>query len=152
MHIKGGSPCEYPHTILLRSFLQSIGFPLSSASPTYEDNQGTIKLIRTHRLTDTVRHHAVKIAWLNEHYLNNNLKMANTKTMLMLVDCNTKPVNRSQLYNQISYVIGQHFYPPPSSQHFHDLQLDTYSWYQRQASITKKTSSSTTDFSSSIPG
>ena len=78
--------------------------------------------------------------------------MANTKTMLMLVDCNTKPVNRSQLYNQISYVIGQRFYPPPSSQHFHDLQLDTYSWYQRQAYITKKTSSSTTDFSTSIPG
>jgi hypothetical protein len=114
--------------------------------------QGTTKLIRTHRLTDTVRHHAVKIAWLNEHYLNNNLKMANTKTTLMLVDCNTKPVNGSQLYNQISYVIGQRFYPPPSSQHFHDLQLDTYSWYQRQAYITKKTSSSTTDFSTSIPG
>jgi len=76
--------------------------------------------------------------------------MANTKTTLM--HGNAKPVNGSQLYNQIYYVIGQHFYPPPSSQHFHDLQLDTYSWYHRQASITKKISSSTTDFSSSILG
>ncbi|MFN9980553.1 MAG: Ty1/Copia family ribonuclease HI, partial [bacterium] len=90
-------------TVLLCSFLQSIGFPLSSASPTYEDNTGTIKLIRTNRLTDTVRHHAVKISWPNEHYLNNNLKMANTKTSLMLVDCNTQPVNGSQLFSQISY-------------------------------------------------
>ncbi len=63
-------------TVLLRSFLQSIGFPLHSASPTYEDNQGTIKLIHTNRLTDTVRHHAGKIAWLNDHYLNNDLKLA----------------------------------------------------------------------------
>jgi hypothetical protein len=31
-------------TVLFHSFLQSIGFPLSSASPTYEDNTGTIKL------------------------------------------------------------------------------------------------------------
>jgi hypothetical protein len=115
-------------TVLLCSFLQSIGFPLSSASPTYEDNTGTIKLIRTNHLTDTVCHHEVKISWLNEHYLNNNLKMANTKTSLMLVDCNTKPVNGSQLFSQISYAIGQRFYPPSSSQHYHDLHLDKYSW------------------------
>jgi len=62
-------------TVLLRSFLQSIGFPLSSASPTYEDNTGTIKLIRTNHLTDIVHHHEVKISWLNKHYLNNNLKI-----------------------------------------------------------------------------
>jgi hypothetical protein len=101
-------------TVLLHSFLHSIGFPLSSASPTYEDNTGTIKLIRTNCLTDTVCHHAVKISWLNEHYLNYNIKMANTKTSLMLVDCNTKPV------------------------HYHDLQLDKYSWTYRQQSILKK--------------
>jgi len=103
-----------------------------------ETTTGTIKLIRTNRLTDTVRHHAVKISWLNEHYLSNNLKMANTKTSLMLVDCNTKPVNGSQLFSQISYAIGQRFYPPFSSQHYHDLNLDKYSWNYRQQSILKK--------------
>jgi hypothetical protein len=118
--------------VLLRSFLQSIGFPLSSASPTYEDNTCTIKLIRTNHLTDTAHHHAVKISWFNEHYLNNNLQMANTKTSLMLVDCNTKPVNGSQLFSQISYAIGQRFYPPFSSQHYHDLNLDKYSWNYHQ--------------------
>jgi hypothetical protein len=118
-------------TILLRSFLQSVGFPLTSASPTYENNQGTIKLICTNRLTDTVRHHAIKIAWLNEHYLNNSLKLAYTKTSLMLVDCNTKPVNGSHLFTQISYVIGQCFYPTSNTQHYHDLDLANYSWNYR---------------------
>jgi hypothetical protein len=112
-------------TVLLQSFLQSIGFPLSSASPTYEDNQGTIKLIHTNCLTNTVCHHAVKIAWLNEHYLTNHIKMAHTKMSLMLADCNTKPVNGSHLFTQISYAIGQHFYPSPNSKHYHDWILLT---------------------------
>jgi hypothetical protein len=57
---------------------------------------------------------------------------------LMLVDCNTKPVNGSQLFSQISYAIGQRFYPPSSSQHYHDLHLAKYSWIYRQQSILKK--------------
>ncbi len=125
-------------TILLRSFLQSIGFPLHSASPTYEDNQGTIKLIQTNRLTDTVRHHAVKIAWLNDRYLNNSLKLAYTKTSMMLVDCNIKPVNGSHLFTQISYVIGQRYYPTHDTQHYHDLDLANYSWNYRQTSLLRK--------------
>ncbi len=115
-------------TVLLRSFLQSIGIYLNTPTPTYEDNQGTIKLVRTHRLTDTVRHYAVKIAWLNENFNNDQLKLAYTKTSMMLCDCSTKPSNGSKLFDQISYAIGQRFYPTPDKQHFHDLQLDTYSY------------------------
>lgn len=125
-------------TILLRSFLTSIGHPLTSASPTYEDNQGTIKLLRTNRLTDTVRHYAITIAWLNDQYLADHLKIAYTKTNMMLVDCSTKPVNGSQLFTQISYVIGQQFYPSSDKQHYHDLQLDKYSWLKRQNHLIRK--------------
>jgi hypothetical protein len=50
---------------LLQTFLQSIGNPLSSPAVIFEDNQGTIKLIRTQRLTDTVCHFDVKLAWLH---------------------------------------------------------------------------------------
>jgi hypothetical protein len=89
-------------------------------------------------LPDTVRHHAVKISWLNEHYLNQNLNMTSTKTSLILADCNTKPLNGSQLFPQISYAIGQRFYPHPSTQHYHDLQLDKYSWNYRQHSLLQK--------------
>ncbi len=56
----------------------------------------------------------------------------------MFVDCNTKPVNGSQLFSQISYAIGQRFYPPSSSQDYHDLHLDKYSQNYCQQSILKK--------------
>jgi hypothetical protein len=118
-------------TVLLRNFLQSIGIYLCGPTPTYEDNQGTIKLVRTNRLTDTVRHHAVKIAWLNENFDNNQLQLAYTKTNLMLCDCSTKPTNGAKLFDQISYAIGQRFFPSSDQQHSHDLDLHEYSYSYR---------------------
>jgi hypothetical protein len=124
-------------TRLLRDYLQSIGIQLSSPSPTFEDNQGTIKLIRSHRLTDTVRHHAVKIAWLNEQFEQQHLKPSYTKTHLMLCDCITKPSNGAKLFDQISYAIGQRFYPSSDTQHYHDLDLHSYSYLSRQTKLQK---------------
>ncbi len=124
-------------TRLLRDFLQSIGIHLSTPSPTFEDNQGTINLIRSQRLTDTVRHHAVKIAWLNEQFEHRHLKPSYTKTNLMLCDCITKPSNGAKLFEQISYAIGQRYYPTIDSQHYHDLELHLYSYLSRQSKHTK---------------
>lgn len=107
------------------SFLQSIGIYLNTPTPTYEDNQGTIKFVC---LTDTICHHAVKTAWLNENFENDQLKLAYTKTTMMLCDCSTKPSNGANLFDQISYVIGQRFYPTPHHQHYHDLDLSDYSY------------------------
>jgi hypothetical protein len=59
--------CGSFKTVLLYQFLQSIGHPLSTPTPTFEDNQGTINLIHTNHLPDTVQHHTVKISWLNEN-------------------------------------------------------------------------------------
>jgi hypothetical protein len=57
-------------------------------------NQGTIKLLLTNRLTDTtVRHHDVKLAWLNENFLLGTFVAAYLNTKLMIVDCIIKPVN-----------------------------------------------------------
>jgi hypothetical protein len=117
--------------LLLRSFMSSIGLPFTSPSILFEDNQGTIKLICTNRLTDTVRHHDVKLAWLTENFVNGNFTVAYTKTTLMLVDCITKPVNGSHLYKQISFSIGQRYFPSPTLQHYHDLDLQHYSWRHR---------------------
>jgi hypothetical protein len=116
---------------LLKTFLTSLGVSCSSPSTIFEDNQGSIKLIHTQRLTDTVRHHAVKLAWLNDHFLQGTFKIAYTKTALMLVDCSTKPVNGSQLFAQISFAIGVRFYPLPSQQHYLDLDLNNFSWKYR---------------------
>jgi hypothetical protein len=115
-------------TCLLRDFLTSLGFDLSSPTPVFEDNQGTIKLIKTSRLTDTVRHNAIKIAYLKEKLDEAAICTAYTKTSLMVVDCTTKPVNGAQLFNQVSYMIGQRFFPTSDLQHYHDLELDTYAW------------------------
>ncbi len=121
---------------ILYHFLDSIGLPLSGPCLLFEDNQGTIKLICTNHLTDTVYHHDVKLAWLNKNFFAGTFDVAYTKTGLMLVDCITKLLNGSQFYTQISFSIGHHFYPDPSLQHYHDLDLGNYSWRQRYISST----------------
>ena len=115
-------------TCLLRAFLTSLGLNLSSPTPIFEDNQGTIKLIKTSRLSDTVRHNAIKLAYLKEQMDEGAFYPASTKTSMMLVDCCTKPVNGVQLATQTSYMIGQRFYPTSDLQHYHDLELHTYAW------------------------
>jgi hypothetical protein len=121
---------------LLQSFMTAIGKSFVSPCTIFEDNQGTIKLIRTQRLTDTVRHHDVKLAWLNEHFLRGSFLVAYSKTALMLVDCSTKPVNGSQLFTQISFAIGVRFYPSRDQQHYIDLDLDHFSWLYRLRSTS----------------
>jgi hypothetical protein len=116
---------------LLKSFLAAINIPSKSPGTIFEDNQGSIKLIRTQRLTDTVRHYDVKLAWLNDHFLRGTFQVAYTKTTLMLVDCSTKPVNGSQLFLQISFAIGVRFYPASNTQHYVDLDLENFSWKYR---------------------
>jgi hypothetical protein len=116
--------------------MAAIGKSFVTPCTIFEDNQGTIKLIRTQRLTDTVRHHDVKLAWLNEHFLRGSFLVAYSKTALMLVDCSTKPVNGSQLYNQISFAIGVRFYPSRDQQHYVDLDLDHFSWLYRLRSTS----------------
>ncbi len=120
---------------LLQSFLQAINNPLQTPAVLFEDNKGTINLIRTQRLTDTVRHHDVKLAWLNENFLRGTFTVAYSKSALMLVDCSTKPVNGAQLFQQISFAIGVRFYPLPSENHYLALDLANFSWNYRFKSL-----------------
>jgi hypothetical protein len=55
-----------------------------------------------------------------------------------LADCSTKPVNGSQLFQSISYAIGQRYYPLPAHHHYVLLDLDKYSYLQRQLRQTAK--------------
>jgi len=121
---------------LLQAFMSSIGKPFTTPCTIFEDNQGTIKLIRTQRLTDTVRHHDVKLSWLNENFLRGTFIVLYSKTAFMLVDCCTKPVNGVQLFHQISFAIGVRFYPHLTLQHFIDLDLSNFSWLYRMQNST----------------
>jgi hypothetical protein len=135
LHSSGAELTSLHHSgfksTLLQAFLSAIGKPLVTPSTIFEDNQGTIKLIIMQKLTDTVRHHDVKLAWLSENFLRGSFPVAYSKTALMLVDCSTKPVNGSHLYQQISFAIGVCFYPDRSQQHYIDLDLDNFSWLYR---------------------
>jgi hypothetical protein len=73
-------------TSLLHDFLTSLGFDLSSPPPTFEDDQGTIKLVKTSHLTNTVRHIAIKVAYLKEKLDEGALCIAYAKTGLMIID------------------------------------------------------------------
>lgn len=92
--------------VLLCTFLQSIGIYLPGPTPTNEGNQGTIKLVRANCSTDNVCHHAVKIAWLNEKFDNEEVHLACIKTLMMLCDCGTKPSNVAKHFEQISCAIS----------------------------------------------
>jgi hypothetical protein len=122
---------------MIQRFSGSIGLPLESPSILFEDNQGTIKLLHTHHLTATICHHNVKLAWLNENFLRGTFIVAYLNTK-MIVDCITKPANGAQIHLQISICIGERFYPPSSSQHYFDLELDNYSWCFRVLKLGMK--------------
>jgi hypothetical protein len=98
---------------LLQSFLQAINNPLQTPAVLFEDNKGTINLIRTQRLTDTVRHHDVKLAWLNENFLRGTFTVAYSKSVLMLVDCSTKPAMVPSCFNRfpLQLVLGSTRFP-----------------------------------------
>jgi hypothetical protein len=108
--------------------MSSIGKSFTTPCTIFEDNQGTIKLVRTQSLTDIVHHH--------DFFLRGTFVVSYSKTALMLVDCCTKHVNGAQLFMQISVAIGVHFYPDPTQQHYVDLELYNFSWLSRMPSTT----------------
>jgi hypothetical protein len=55
-------------TIHIHDFLGSVGYPFGDATPTFEDNQGTIKSIKASRLHENTGHLATHISWLNGCY------------------------------------------------------------------------------------
>jgi hypothetical protein len=112
--------------------LIAIGFPQSFSTQIYEDHQGTIKIIHTHCLTDTIHHYAVKISWLNDPFLNHHLHVAFTKSAMQLAIYSTKPINGFQLFQTTSYAIGKCNYPL-LHHHYTFLDLAQYSYLQRQA-------------------
>jgi hypothetical protein len=111
--------------IHLRDFIASVAYPIGDASPTFEDNQGTIKSIKASRLHKNTRHLATIISWLNEHYVMGIIKLLYTKTSLKLSDINTKPLCGQHFQAILAYVIGvRHYYPASNSQHYQSLYLE----------------------------
>ena len=137
-------------TKILHLFSASIGFPMTAATPTMEDNQGMIKCIKSSCITDNVHHLDVQITWLAEQYDTGDVKLTYRKTEVMLADCATKLVSGSSLRKQVSYMIGQRYYPLPSTRDYHDIELSKYPWMPDSLNI--KTSSPFVSMNSQMRG
>jgi hypothetical protein len=104
--------------------VNSVGYPIGDPTPTFEDNQGTIKSIKASWLNEKNHHLATFISLLNEQYTMDIIKIFYTKTALQLSDCNNKPLCGQYLQSIITYVIGVHNYTAPYSKHYQALYLD----------------------------
>jgi hypothetical protein len=110
----------------IRDFLSSIGYPVGEPTPTLENNQGTITFIKASLLQENNYHLATHISWLNEQYTMGIIKLLYTKTILQLLDCNTKPLWGRHLQSILAYVMGVPFYPAPNSKHYQSLYLNVF--------------------------
>jgi hypothetical protein len=110
----------------VRDLLYSLGYPVGVQTPTFEDNQGTIKSIRASRIQDNTCYLATKMLWLNEQHTAGIIKLLYTKMTLQLSDISTKPLCGKYLQVMISYLVGVRFYPAKDTRHFQSLFLDFF--------------------------
>lgn len=94
--------------------------------PIAKDNQATITEVLKDRLTASVRHLDVLITYLHEQKLRRAFTPVYTSTKNILADFGTKPLGGDALKAPLHQIIGVHFYPPSSSNHYKLLQLDIY--------------------------
>jgi hypothetical protein len=106
--------------------ISSLAYQVGAPTPTFEDNQGTIKAIRASRIYDNAHHLATKISLLNNQYIAGIIKLIYTKTTLQLSDINTEPCCGKSRQAVISFLVGVRFYPLKDTKHFQSLFLDYY--------------------------
>jgi competence transcription factor ComK len=71
----------------------------------------------------------MKTAWLSEQYISDAHKLAYTKTNLILINCNTKPVNVSNLFQKYHMPLDKVFiYHPPLIITMISISNQDYSW------------------------
>ena len=98
-------------------FSMRIGYPIGTSSKLYEDNQATIKIVLTDRITLQARPLNILITVLHEIHLRKNFNMVDTRSNIQLADLNSKPHEKKMIRNIIHNAIGSRFYPPPVSVH-----------------------------------
>jgi hypothetical protein len=98
-------------------------YPVGATTPTFEDNQGTIKAICASRIHDNTRYLATKISCLNEQYIDGIIKLLYAKMTLQLSDINTKLLCGKYLQAMIAYLIGIRVYPLLDTKHHEAPQV-----------------------------
>ena len=106
--------------------MASIGFPLSKPTPTYEDNQATIKQVLKDRITPEARPLDVLITGLHEHKLRGTFSIHDCRSDLQLAYFNSKPLGGDLLANKVYWAVGARYLPPKNSIHHQALQLNQF--------------------------
>ena len=113
-------------TQIIRRWMTSMGRPLPTPTPIFEDNQATIAQVLKDRLTPNIKHLDIPVTYLHELYIRGVFCCPYTDSSMNWADLNSKPHGGTQLLNKTLWMIGERFYPPPNSEHFKLLQLEEY--------------------------
>ena len=76
--------------VWLRNLLAELGFPQSSPSRLFEDNQACVAMVRNHLVTGRNRHFCVKMAWLRQQVTNKVVTLLFVASRNNLADILTK--------------------------------------------------------------
>ena len=110
----------------IRKFFGSIGYPIGPPSNLYKDNQATIKRVLEDIITPKARTIDALINALHELHLRKTFDMVDTRSNTQLADHKSNPHGGKSRRDLIDRDIGDHFDPPPESNHYKLLQLDQF--------------------------
>jgi hypothetical protein len=85
MHIKGGSPCEYPHTKI--------------HCKVFEDNAGAIEIANVPKMRPRTKHLNIKYHHLREEVKKGTISIYHTRTEGQIADIFTKPLPEQPFMN-----------------------------------------------------
>ena len=105
---------------------------------THKDNTATIAQVVKDRFTPRVKHMGTLIWWLNNKKSRAKIRPTTCSTDNMVADMNTKSYGGFCLQDKFLSLIGHHFYPPPTSEHFISLKLGKYNIHPHRGSFILK--------------
>ena len=110
----------------IRPILQKLVFEVShDKTLIYEESQPTIDVIKTNHPKIIVKHIAVPIHYVHEQYVLLTIYTVKLKTNIQPADIGTKSSTGPLFKKHSSYIRGARYYPPPDSDQYIRLELDT---------------------------
>ena len=71
-------------------------------------------------------HVDIPVTYLHELYVRGIFSCHYIESSSNCADLNSKPHGGAQLITKILWLVGERFYPPPTSEHFQLLELEKY--------------------------
>lgn len=107
--------------ITLRNYFAHLGFPICAPTPVFEDNKGTLDLIKKGCQTHCAKHVNVRLCYLHEKHKSGEFIVHECSTDLMLADGLNKALTGPAICRHSYIYTGRRFLPLSTTQHFKDL-------------------------------